>query len=177
MRDKRSRALVFVAHCILNQNARARGVARRANALREVVDLLLDLGFGVVQLPCPELLFFGAEREPAAKQNYDMPDFRATCRRLANEIARQMQEYLGLNYRIAGVVGVEHSPSCAVSQVPSNPNNLSEYQQGMGVFMEELEEVLKSLGIKAKFVGVHSAEERAEENELVLKGAIASAPR
>ena len=48
--DRRSRRVIFLAHCILNQNAISDGTAGYPAAHREVVQALLDAQVGVVQM-------------------------------------------------------------------------------------------------------------------------------
>jgi len=60
--DARSRRVVFVAHCILNQNAISDGTADFAGSFEPVVDALCRSGVGMCQMPCPELLCLGLDR-------------------------------------------------------------------------------------------------------------------
>jgi hypothetical protein len=54
IRDLRSRRVIFVAHCLLNENTRYLGGACRGGAIREIVEPCLQNDVGIVQLPCPE---------------------------------------------------------------------------------------------------------------------------
>lgn len=60
--DVRSKKVVFIAHCILNQNAISDGTAVYPAAFREVVRMFLDENTGIVQMPCPELCCLGLDR-------------------------------------------------------------------------------------------------------------------
>ena len=60
--DGRSRRVVFLAHCLLNQNAISDGTAEVPAAHREILRTVLDARVGVVQLPCPELCCLGLDR-------------------------------------------------------------------------------------------------------------------
>ena len=60
--DGRSRQVVFIAHCLLNQNAISDGTAVFPAAFSEIIKLLLDAEVGIVQLPCPELSCLGLDR-------------------------------------------------------------------------------------------------------------------
>ena len=60
--DGRSKRVIFLAHCLLNQNAISDGTAVRPAAYRELIQLLLDAEAGIVQLPCPELCCLGLDR-------------------------------------------------------------------------------------------------------------------
>lgn len=54
LRDERSQKVVFVSHCILNENTRYLGGAFRKGCVDEVVDRLRAMEVGIVQMPCPE---------------------------------------------------------------------------------------------------------------------------
>lgn len=60
--DGRSRRVVCLAHCLLNQNAISDGTTVYPAAFREVVSLFLDADVGIFQLPCPELCCLGLDR-------------------------------------------------------------------------------------------------------------------
>jgi hypothetical protein len=49
LKDDRSKKVVFVSHCLLNENARYLGGAVRPGCVDEVVDELQRQGMGIVQ--------------------------------------------------------------------------------------------------------------------------------
>jgi len=51
--DKRSKRVVLCLHCLLNHNARIDGCAYYPGAMTEIVQVLMEAGVGVVQMPCP----------------------------------------------------------------------------------------------------------------------------
>lgn len=59
---QRSKRVIFVAHCILNQNAIAYSTAGYPATHCGVIRLLLDAQMGIVQMPCPELCCLGLDR-------------------------------------------------------------------------------------------------------------------
>ena len=61
--DARSKRVVLAVHCILNQNARIDECAHFPGAMGRIAQLLVDSGVGIVQLPCPELLYLGLDRQ------------------------------------------------------------------------------------------------------------------
>ena len=61
--DKRSKEIILVAHCILNQNAKLDECAFYPGVIREITQLLVDSGMGIIQMPCPELMFLGLDRD------------------------------------------------------------------------------------------------------------------
>jgi predicted secreted protein len=131
IRDCRSGRVIFLAHCLLNENTRYLGGARRGGAIREILDPCLDHGIGVVQLPCPEqhawggvlkgrlLLFYGAKGTLRYRlRRVVLPLVlwytRRIYRRLARATADQIQDYQKSGITVLGIIGVDGSPSCGV---------------------------------------------------------------
>jgi predicted secreted protein len=52
--DRRSKKVVFLAHCLLNENTRYLGGACRGCCVREIVEQCITHDLGMVQMPCPE---------------------------------------------------------------------------------------------------------------------------
>lgn len=49
--DGRSKKVVFIAHCLLNQNSISDGTAVYPGAFKEVVEFFLNADIGIVQMP------------------------------------------------------------------------------------------------------------------------------
>ncbi|MGQ9726059.1 MAG: CD3072 family TudS-related putative desulfidase [Candidatus Bathycorpusculaceae bacterium] len=139
--DKRSGKIALVSHCLLNQNSRAIGLAKRSSVINEILEFLMCNEIGIIQLPCPELAYAGALRKPKTKEQYDNTEFRGYCRKMADEIANQMQEYEDCGVKLKIVLGVDGSPSCSVNET-------------LGIFMEELRFNLDKRGISVPFYGI-----------------------
>jgi predicted secreted protein len=129
--DARGKRVVFLAHCLLNQNTRYLGGALSAGAVSEVLQACLARGVGIVQLPCPEeqawggvlkrrlLRWYGAQgRWWYALRGLLLPlglcYTRFVYRRLARATAAQIEDYQRAGIQVLGVVGVDGSPSCGV---------------------------------------------------------------
>jgi predicted secreted protein len=129
--DQRGRRVVFLSHCLLNENTRYLGGACQAGAVREVVQACLDAGLGIVQMPCPEqkawggvlkrrlLRFFGSKGTLRYRlRNALLPGLLLYSRRVYRQIARQVidevAEYQSAGCIVVGIVGVDGSPSCGV---------------------------------------------------------------
>ena len=130
--DARSRRVVFVSHCLLNENVRFLGGATRAGAVCEVVDPYLRDGVGIVQLPCPEQHAWGGVLKRSMLRLYGRPILRrravrrgfvAVARRvtefeyarLARRAAAEIADYISCGFEVVDVVGVGASPSCGVT--------------------------------------------------------------
>jgi uncharacterized protein YbbK (DUF523 family) len=133
LKDDRSRRVVFLSHCLLNENTRYLGGACRAGAVREVVQPCLDHGVGIVQMPCPEqhawggvlktrlLPFYGGEgtwrhRLRGLLLPLMLGYTRRVYRRLARTVAEQVVDYARSGFVVIGIVGVDGSPSCGVTR-------------------------------------------------------------
>lgn len=103
----------YLAHCLLNANAKVDEGARTAGVSRPVVSLLREHGCTLRQMPCPELAFGGTRRFWAVREQYDTPAYRAHCRRLAAPLAAQIQADLAAGERVI-VVGIDGSPTMGV---------------------------------------------------------------
>lgn len=133
LHDSRSTHVIFLSHCLLNTNTRYLGGATRPGVVLEVIQPCIDHGLGLVQLPCPEqhawggvlkhhlLRFYGASDTPLVRlRRLLLPLLlaytRRVYRRLARDVAAQMQDYVRAGYTIRGIVGLDGSPSCGVLQ-------------------------------------------------------------
>jgi predicted secreted protein len=123
---QRSKKILLVSHCILNQNTVIKEEARALGAIPSATDWIKKEGFGIVQLPCPEFTFLGLDRPPMTYEEYDHEEYRSHCRKILTPIMEQLEEYRRGGYEITGVLGIQSSPSC---------------DQTRGVFMEELQKL------------------------------------
>ena len=131
--DARGGRVVFVSHCLLNENVRYPGGATRPGAVDEVVDLIQAAGVGICQMACPEqevwggvrkrrmLLAYGADRRGLGLVRRVLtPIFIAYTRwrydRSAGRVVSQVRDYRRAGYQVVGIVGVDGSPSCGVSR-------------------------------------------------------------
>ena len=60
--DNRSKRLVLVSHCLLNQNSISDGTADYAGTFTDIINKLVEKNVGIIQMPCPELLCLGLDR-------------------------------------------------------------------------------------------------------------------
>lgn len=135
LQDSRSKKVVFLSHCILNENTRYLGGACRRGCIREIVEQCLEYDLGIVQMPCPEqyawggvlkrllLLAYGLKwRFPLAYRlrgvliPVGLLYTRLVYRRLAQQTVRQIEDYLASGFSVVGIVGIDGSPTCAVNK-------------------------------------------------------------
>lgn len=120
IQDARGGKLVFVSHCILNQNAKVRGLAGSPAAIMPVVELLLANGVGIYQMPCPEMSYLGAMRWGQVRDQYDSPMFRRACEAMATTVLDQVEEYSRSGYRVLAFLMIDGSPVCGLRAIPQS---------------------------------------------------------
>ncbi len=165
--DKRSKKVILVAHCVLNQNAKINACAYYPGVIREAVKVLLDADVGLVQLPCPEFLYLGLDREivPGSKTTIESEDSRVAqrmneeksrelCRYIIDNIVYQVNEYRKHDLKIVGLVGINCSPTCGVETTWSEDKE----HPGQGIFIKMLSDKLAEKHISIKMVGIKARE-------------------
>ena len=131
LKDERSKRVIFVSHCLLNENTRYLGGAFRRGCIDELVDSFQQEGLGIYQMHCPEqrawggvlkrrlLSFYGSRGTILYRLRHVLlPLFlwytRLIYRSLAKEVVRDIEDYLHSGFEVVGILGVGGSPSCGV---------------------------------------------------------------
>ncbi|HSD02364.1 MAG TPA: hypothetical protein VLB81_08350 [Gaiellales bacterium] len=157
------RTVCYLAHCLLNANAKVDEGARCAGIYSPVLALLRDRGCTIRQMPCPELAFAGTHRFWAVREQYDTPVYRAHCRRLAEPVAAQIRADLASGARVV-LVGIDGSPSMGVELTAASPEwggrpdkpRDEDYpvSLGTGLFVETLLDLLAGVVLDVRAVGI-----------------------
>lgn len=144
--------IVFVPHCILNQNVRALGKEKSNGTIKEVVKFFAEAEVGIVQLPCPEVEFDGGlNRISKTKENYNTENYRKNCREISLEILKSVKKYLDKDYKVLGILGIEFSPTCGVYRI----ENGKKIVPGKGVLIEELEIEMQKKNFQVPIIAVN----------------------
>ena len=131
LKDERSKRVIFVSHCLLNENTRYLGGAFQRGGVDELVDSFQQEGLGIYQMRCPEQLawggvlkrrllpFYGSKGTVLYRFRHVLLPFflwytRLIYRRLAKEVVRDIEDYVCSGFEVVGIVGVGGSPSCGV---------------------------------------------------------------
>ena len=138
---ERSKRIIFVSHCVLNQNSVVYPLARAKGAYKDIIIELINNDIGIHQLPCPEYRYLGLKREPMSKEQYDNEDFRKINNEIARDAVTVIKEYLSNSYEILGLIGINESPTCSI-----NGNK--------GILMEELTDMLDKANIRLNYIDV-----------------------
>lgn len=149
----RGKRLVLTSHCILNQNSVVSPLAR-AKGPFYIVNMLVEKGIGIIQLPCPEFKYLGLGRKPMSKEEYDVPEYRELCKKLFQPFIEDLREYLKNGYEILGIIGVKESPTCSISG-------------NRGIFMEEIFKALKEEDIKLNYFEIPPTELDNQWEEII----------
>ena len=178
--DGRSRRVVFIAHCLLNQNAISDGTAVYPAAFQKVIRAFLDAGVGIVQMPCPELCCLGLDRgnpdganSPVTVENtrirraMEAGDAHDALLRLVDQVIFQIGEYRRHGFEIAGILGANRSPNCGVETTSDSGREVA----GMGLFMAELRARLDALRLSVPMTGLKASDDVAEKLRPLLQPA------
>lgn len=129
--DERGRRVVFLSHCLLNENTRYLGGACRTCCVREVIEQCMDQGVGMVQMPCPEQEVWGGVLKTRMLALYGrrarvfpgvvkallpigLLYVRWEYRAMARKVAAQIDDYVSSGFTVVGIVGIDGSPTCGV---------------------------------------------------------------
>lgn len=194
--DRRGKEVIFLSHCLLNENTRYVGGACERGASLSVVQACLARGYGIVQMPCPEqhawggvlkrhlLRFFGSRGTLLVQtQGIALPALlwytRRIYRRLAKQVADHAADYVNSGFRVVGIVAVDGSPSCGLTQTtdvrkalglvatlsPASKAEdltamiLSSSVPGRGMFVKALQDEVSRRGLKIPFLAFDLASE------------------
>lgn len=152
----RSKRVIFVSHCVLNQNTVVCPLARAKGGYRDVVQEIMESGIGIHQLPCPEYRHLGLQREPMSKAEYDTVEFRTLCKSISQDTINIMKEYLDNGYEVVGLIGINESPSCSIRVTE-------------GILMEELLDIAKKEQISLNTIDVPGEYVDGKDNKEFIK--------
>lgn len=137
----RSKRVIFISHCILNQNTVVCPLARAKGAYTEIIETIMKNGIGIHQLPCPEYRHLGIKRDPMTKEEYDTEDYRKLCKNISMDTIGIMKEYIENGYELVGLIGVNESPTCSISNTK-------------GILIEEMLELMNKSNLEIKVLDV-----------------------
>jgi len=160
--------IIPLSHCLINPYSKVKSSLDYSNVRKEIIIPLLQQGYAIFQLPCPELCHGGLQRWGQSRSQYDNPFYRQHCRQLISTVVAQFEEYLRCSIPVGPILGIEGSPSCSISYSydgnwggePADsriqnlfPSPLKPCSEA-GVFMELLRECLSEKKLQISFLGV-----------------------
>lgn len=175
--DQRSKKVILVLHCLLNQNARIDGCAYFPGAMGEAARAVVDSGVGVLQMPCPELHCLGLDRSGRIRDGTDIGireallegEGQKACRALVRQVMDAVREYQKHGFTIVGVVGNDGSPACGVNTT----HYVDGESDGAGAFVLMLREELRRCRLDIPFVALrdHEWDQRTAQVRALLETA------
>jgi|LSQX01.1.fsa_nt_gb predicted secreted protein len=132
LEDRRGKEVVFVSHCLLNVNTRYLGGAFRKGSVTEIIEDMMAMGVGIVQMKCPEQYAWGGVLKKylwiAIDTKGTIIHFikplllkiflvytRSIYKRVARETVYMIRDYYKSGYKVLGMIGIDGSPSCGVT--------------------------------------------------------------
>ena len=127
--DARSGEVVFISHCLLNQNTRYLGGAVCPGVVSAAIAPYVKDGTGIIQMPCPEQRAWGGILKTRMLWLIEHPRIARAAPVLlpavlryvrwryahqARAIVRDVEAYLASGLSVRGIVGVAGSPTCGV---------------------------------------------------------------
>ena len=134
LKDERSKKVIFVAHCILNENVRFLGTAYRRSSIDETIKQLQENEFGIIQMPCPEQIIYGGSLKRQSLQMVGtkdklayrlgkllMPVFnwniKRICQKIAKGVVKDIKTWKDSDFEVIGIIGFDGCPFCGVNAI------------------------------------------------------------
>ncbi|GAB1476333.1 DUF523 domain-containing protein [Bacillota bacterium] len=174
--DSRSKRVVFVANCILNANNKVLEFARYPGMFFEVLETINNYGLGIIQMPCPEVLYMGNQRWWNSRNLYDNVGYRRICREIAKQMIDYMENYKKVNYDVVALLTCDGSPSCGITissyceEWGGRPKEIPrKLVEKPGIFMEELMSESKERQVELPPIFGLAMDNRDIPNEKILE--------
>lgn len=104
--------IVLLSHCVMNPFCE---LPEAPETLRKpILDTFLRKGWGIIQLPCPELCYQSLERSSIYVTDEEAAPYRLYCKKLLQPLIKNIGEYNIHGIKVGGIVGIDTSPSCSV---------------------------------------------------------------
>ena len=149
------RECILIAPCMLAAGFQAEANHNTTNWRYPFIEVAINNNVDIHVLPCTESLFNGLEiglsrRKHGIDYYSNLSGYHDFCAIKASETA-EMIDAMAEYYKIIAIIGVEHSPSCAVNYMYSHRGMLKK----SGLFMHSLKEHLLKKNISIPFIGVN----------------------
>jgi predicted secreted protein len=152
--EVRSRKVIFVSHCMLNQNARITTAADFPAMFEPLFEWLKEHKIGIIQMPCPELMVLGLGRV-SVRDGLETNEGHAHLHQIIDNVIYQIRQYQFQGFEVLGILGKQGSPSCGVTMTWLNDL----HQPGIGVYIRLLKERLSEEQIEVEILGVADHEQ------------------
>jgi predicted secreted protein len=141
---RRSKKILFIAHCLLNQNTVTAGKAKYPGMVPHLISLAREKDVGIEQMPCPEFELLGCREKMTLTEYEKINGFKKLCSKLATHVSNYISKFQAAGYKIYGIVGIARSPSCSASEVYVKENSARRKRvKGDGIFIQELRKLVE----------------------------------
>ncbi|HJH31200.1 MAG TPA: DUF523 domain-containing protein [Methanosarcinaceae archaeon] len=137
--DNEAKEIIVVAHCMMNKTSRLMGFNAPMLKLASTCENIKNM----IQLPCPEMIYFGINRREITKDQLDHRNYRRFCHELFKPFADMIEQFAGAGMKIK-IIGVPKSPSCGaeLTTIGGKGGCVTDFKHehvaGAGVFFEEI---------------------------------------
>lgn len=149
------RPAVLIAPCILSPGLQA-AKKKDVHWGYQFIELLMKYKIDMISLPCPESAFngfqMGLKRNKHGINYYEsLEGYDDHCKNLAIKSVNMIEDMQKGGYHFICIIGIEHSPTCAMNYMYSNHGTLKR----KGIFTELLKEELEMRMIRIPNLGVN----------------------
>lgn len=144
--------IVFLSHCILNQNSVVKPLARAKGAYNKMIEEIIKRDIGMYQIVCPENEYLGLNRLPKTKEEYDNKDYRKICKDIAYKVVEDIEKYINNSNKVVGIIGISESPTCS-------------YNENKGILFEEIFNLVSEKNISIPVLNVPTNYLEEKENK------------
>ncbi len=148
--------IVFVPGCLLCPSYQADSSNKNRLWNQAFGEFFLKNRIELVQMPCPESTFSnkscGISRLPHGLQFYEnLSGFSEHCRHLSTQVVAQICDFNQDGDRVLAILGVEHSPTCAVKYMYTHLGTVHR----SGIFLRYIIEALEQKNIDIPIFGIN----------------------
>lgn len=144
--------VILAAPCILNADLQAVAPIEDVHWGSIFSNLMHEKGVEVFALPCTESDFCGIPRIKHGLDYYQaLNGYPEYCNKLAFKTAQEVQRLTQGGKHVVACLGVEHSPSCAVSYMYTHHGTVKR----AGIFFESLFTYLEQMNIQIVKIGIN----------------------
>ena len=148
--------IVFVPGCLLCPSYQADSSQKNRLWGQEILEFFCINSIELVQMPCPESTFknkcCGITRKPHGLKFYEnLPGFNEYCKNLSDQVIAQIYNFNQHRICVLAILGVEHSPTCAVSFMYTHRGTIHR----PGIFLQHIIESLGKTTMDIPLIGIN----------------------
>lgn len=145
-------AVILIVPCILDAQLQAERPDPHYHWGAPFIELLREHSVELLCLPCTEVGFCGVSRKKHGVDYYQaLNGYLEYCEKQARNMQQRLISLNEKRENIIACLGVEHSPSCAVSYIYTHRGTV----RRAGIFFEQLFTRLDEAGMKIEWIGIN----------------------